>query len=494
MRRRPVGGGRPAGVEVVLVEDERAPRRAPAPEAAVPPAGARPELAGRRSRVRAAAVLALVGVLGVAGVLQTRHQAVVAAALERQPGLLRPLSAAPTERWALARVSVAGVGPRDVLVSTPDGRLHGVDPLVGEVRWSTEAAPAGGSSWCSVLHRTGDGAVVARAPRELAAAALVVCEQGRWVPGSLGSRVRVTTATTVDPATGAVLARRGLGGGLLVSDTVDGDLVHAWADLSGRVGVVRWDPWTGEERWTYRSDDRVTERRSNGVAVHHGAGTVTFVGSGTLTVDLATGSRVHRRGLGDGTAAERLPDGSVALRGADGTWTLIGADGARVALPGAPLLPTVGPDRAAPAPATPVPLLVRDGDRLVGVDPRGGEILWQVTAAAGRGVPGETRLLAQTSDTAVLATTERAWAVDLADGSERWRSPLLQLGRTEPLTDGTVVALAVPDGTGGGALVGVDLRSGDARWRLPLPAGTTGLRPAHGLVLVTSSDGVRAMG
>lgn len=500
MPRRSRDGGRAADVEVVLVEDEpeRTPARDPLASPDRPGAPVTRRRPGLGTRTRAVAVVAVLAVLGVAGVLQARQQAVVAAALEGHPGLLRPLHVLPTERWRLAEAWVAGLGERDVLVAAPDGLLRGVDPETGLPRWSAGEPPPGGSSWCTVLHRSPDGSGLTRVGGDVhRAATLAVCEQGRWSEGPLRSRVRLTTATVLDPATGAVLAERALDGGLLVSDVVGDDLLHAWADLSGRVSVVRWDPRTGEARWTFRSDRRVTERRSNGVTVHHGDGTLSFVGSGTLTVDVASGEQVDRPGAARAapTVVGHLADGAVVVRSVDGDGapvTQVRSDGAvRYTVEGDPLLPPI--QVGAPAPA--LLLLAADGDEVRAVDAATGQDLWQERLSRpGALRPADVTVLAELDGTAVLTDTVEAWAVQLTDGRERWRLPLADVTRLQPLTDGSVMALPVADGSPAGALVAVDVRSGVELWRTALPPGTEGVRPAHGLVIVESDDGITALG
>ncbi|WP_225754749.1 PQQ-binding-like beta-propeller repeat protein [Actinotalea sp. Marseille-Q4924] len=503
MRRPSRGAGRAADVEVVLVEDERVSDRAPrahaaATPAAGPPAERRPGFRPVVGRRRSVAVLAVVVLLGVAGVLQSRQQAVVAAALEAQPGLLRSVHVLPVEQWRLPGAWVAGLGERDVLVTTPDGPLQAVDPKTGAVRWDTGRPPPGGSVWCSALDRTPDGSALTRVPPDVRPAAFVVCEEGRWVAGRLGTRVRHTTATVHDAGTGAVVATREVDGGLLVSDVAGEDLLHAWADASGRVSVARWDPRTGAPRWTFRSEHRVTDRRSNGVAVHRGAGTVSFVGSGTVTVDLASGEERDR----PGTEAQRhpvvvghLPDGAaVVVRGGGvgASSAVVGTDGAtRWSGTGDPLLPEVRTGTAPPA------LLLHRSDRgtVVAVDPTTGSPLWESPLALrGPNDAADLRLLTEVGPVAVLTDTVEAWAVDLAGGRELWRLPLADVPRLHPLTDGTVVALPVQDGTPAGALLAVDGRSGAELWRTPLPDGTKGVRSAHGILLVESGDGITALG
>ncbi|EYR63478.1 hypothetical protein N866_20300, partial [Actinotalea ferrariae CF5-4] len=427
---------------------------------------------------------------------QARQQAVVAAALEASPGLLRPVHAAPSELWHLPGTWVAGTGERDVLVATPDGLLQGVEPETGRVRWGVDGPPPGGSSWCTVLHRTPDGTGITRTATGTRPAALALCEEGTWAAGLDGSRIRLTLARTLDPATGAVLAERALGGGLLVSDVVDGDLLHASADQAGFVSVARWDPWTGEPRWAFRSDRRITDRRSNGVQVHHGAGTLSFVGSSTLTLDLGSGRQVDRPG--DTPPADAvvgyLADGAAVLAGArDGgtTTRVLAPDGTlRYTTEGAPLLPSLRVGSAAGV------LLVRATDGGVrAVEAATGAPLWR-ERPSGRGPDraADLSVLAEVDATVVLTDAVEAWGVDLRTGRPAWRHALADVARLQPLTDGAVVVLPVQDGTPSGSLLAVEVRSGAELWRTPLAPGTKGVRPAHGLLLVESEDGITALG
>lgn len=493
MRRRPRDQAPPAVVEVVLVEDDAT----RVPDAAPSGSTAGPASAGQRRlgiRTRLVAVLGAMALLGAGGVLQARHQADVAAALARNPALVRPLHAPPVERWSVPDAWVSGVGETGVLVTSPDGRLRAIDPATGSVRWGS-AGSGDGSGWCGVLHPTPDGAGLTRTPTGAARATLAVCERGRWQLDGDGGRVRLTRATALDATTGAVLGERLLEGGLLLSDVVDGDLLHAWADAEGRVGVVRWDPRTGAARWEHRGDRRVTERRGNGARVLRGPGTVSFVGAGMLTVDLTTGrerAAPAQEGARDDVVG-RAGDATVVVRvdPADGgaRTQVVGPDGAvRLEVRGAALLPSVRVDAGAGVLLLPT----ADGD-VVGVDATTGSPLWD-GRPAWSGPAGEVTVLAELDGLAVLTDGAEATAVRLADGRERWRLPLAEVARLHAVTDGSVLALPLRDGTATGALVAVDVRTGTELWRTALPAGTKGVRPAHGLVLVETVEGVTALG
>jgi outer membrane protein assembly factor BamB len=400
MRRRSLDSGRTAEVEVVLVED-LAGEHATASGAGVPGPGAgsgppgvgRPPAApgGRRRHARtvgarAAAIVGALAVLGAVGLLQSREQAVVAETWGGGSPVLGPVHLPPAELWR-ADGRVAGLGEHHVLVATQDGLLHGIDPRGGDAVWSTVPPAADASSWCTVLHRTPDGVALIRSAAPGAPAVLAVCEHGWWVPTAPGERVRRTSATVVDPATGAVLAERELAGGLLVSDVVDGDLLHAWADRTGRIGAMRWEPWTGRVRWTFRSDDRVTGWRANGVSVRHGARTVTFVGSGTLTVDLVTGAAVDRPRGERVTRApvDAVPDVRVIARDdgaevrSDGAEAWARDAGAGTELWRVPLVPVGRLDPLTDGAVVVLP--VADGSphgTLVGMRVRSGDPLWRL--------------------------------------------------------------------------------------------------------------------
>lgn len=433
MRRRPRDHDPPAVVEVVLVEDGVPPEPGAAPPARRTTG---PRAAGQRRlgvRTRLAAVLGAMALLAAGGVLQARHEADVAAALARDPALVRPLHAPPGERWHVPDAWVSGVGESGVLVTSADGRLRAIEPATGRVQWSSGRSPDDGSGWCSVLHRAPDGSGLTRAPTADAPAVLAVCEHGRWLADGDGGRVRLTRATALDATTGTVLGERVLEGGLLLSDVVEGDLLHAWADAAGRVGVVRWDPGTGEVRWEHRGERRVTEQRGNGARVLRGPTTVTFVGAGTLTVDLASGR-------------ERV----AAVSG-------------------------------------------RARDDVVGAGAVAGALL-RGARASGAGLADGVTVLAELDGVAVLTDGTEAAALRLADGRELWRLPLVEVARLQAVTDGAVLALPLRDDTANGALVAVVVRTGTELWRTPLPAHTQGVRPAHGLVLVEAADGVTALG
>lgn len=505
MHRRRPDHGREAEVEVVLVEELPASGgvgRGHGPA----PAAREPGTARRRSRVvlgaRAVAVVAAVTLLGTAGVLQSRQEADAAAVRAGNPALVRPVHLEPVERWHLADAWVSGLGTTTVLATTPDGRLHALDPATGGVRWSSDHWPDDGSGWCSVLHPTPDGAGLTRTPTAAATAgpaALALCERGRWVRRADGGRDRLTTVTVLDVDSGAVRAERTLAGGLLYSDAVDGDLLHAWADAAGQVGVVRWDPWTGVARWQVDSDRRVTERRGNGARLYRDAGSVSFVGAGILSVDLASGR--ERQGPSAEPPREvvvgRVADAVVVVRGdpADGAarTRVLAAGGVVLDVPGTALLPEV---RAGADGADALLLRAPDGTGVQAFDASTGDVLWEEGAVSSGGGSAPV-VLAQLDGVAVLVDGAEVVAVDLVDGAERWRRPLAEVPRLRAVTDGSVIVLPVGDGAGAdgtGSLVAVEVRRGTELWRTPLPAGTRGVRPGHGLVLVETVDGVTALG
>ena len=258
---------------------------------------------------------------------------------------------------------------------------------------------------------------------------------------------------------------------------------------------------TGTARWTrtlpHPRDDRPQVS----------GGLVLLRGCGVLVLDTDDGSRRLRRddetgllGLAGAHVVSQVEDGLVAEpvdgrggltagsappyldTGIAGDLALAAADGSLVAfdLRGAPrhdewrtTLPGLGAHNDYLAAGG--QLVVRSDDgSLYRLDATTGEVRWRVLPPA----PdlGWEQVLAVDATTVVVATgvetatgSVTATALDLADGSPRWRRAFTAAPPSAPASPWPVAegVMAVPTARG---VLGVDLRSGRARWRLPAAA------------------------
>jgi outer membrane protein assembly factor BamB len=220
---------------------------------------------------------------------------------------------------------------------------------------------------------------------------------------------------------------------------------------------------TGERRWTWRPANAAC-------AVVAAAPTADAVRDNAVAVAFACpdGRRVSGLAVADGsvrwTWAPASPDASTELppRG-----TVPGGG-----LPGgyAPLLvPTAGG------------VLVNDGTT--------GLVLSMSGGRAGGLHPAGGRLAASAGPTALYLGDGTATAVDLALGRERWKVPLPAATTPVAVTvvDGVGFALVVPDRGGPARVVRYDLDTGVVAAERQVDDASTGLWPAAGTLLVTTT-------
>lgn len=333
-------------------------------------------------------------------------------------GFLQPYPVQPRAGWTI---------PVDRLW-TPSAGFRGGTPILGDVTASPHSYPgfralAAEDRWVLAVGDPYDewlvgvdaagGAATWQLPDDevLACAGvhdgLLVC-LGPTGDGSSAVQLR-------DPATGSVVRTAGPGGtGIAVAD---GAVVVHRAD-GADVHVEVRDLTTGERRAdvTLAGAYDPDTPQGDGVLVTERAGSVVLVRSVgyQFALDARTGTVL-------GQSLERLtdvrPDGWVTGYAEDGTVHAVGPDGQDVPLPG------TGTWTArvwAPASDVSVPLLsgsdAYDGeaDVLTAVDPASGEVLWTVA--------GADAVVAVVDRVAVAAAGRELVGVDLVTGEERWRT------------------------------------------------------------------------
>lgn len=112
----------------------------------------------------------------------------------------------------------------------------------------------------------------------------------------------------------------------------------------------------------------------------------------------------------------------------------------------------------------PVAVLTEGRERLSAVDLRTGELRWRVACSA------SPFALRRAGRILLVAAGECVSALDVANGELLWRARVPGRFSLAPAIDGDVVVLASATPGGGGALLGVDLFSGRARWERALEA------------------------
>lgn len=421
-------------------------------------------------------VLAVVALLGTQALLDARERAQVAAR-QRVDGVLRTVDAGlePTRRLAqdVAPVLFSGIRAGDLRIGPGSNPWEGPRTLVavdasGETVWETSLEDG---SWvpddaglgteyplclgagepaevvdCVVVDRTGSDPLTA--------------EDGSWVPGP----PQAGRLVSVDPATGEVRGERAVppltawGGDirLQVLASVTGDVltVTGWAPGTARDGTPLW---TTDLTLDAESLTPETLTYAPGIGVVRGhvlvqgdlGSWVLDAADGTMQFSGAAYVSVSRTGY---LVPPRTP---VELVDDDGRT--------RATLPGSPVMLGVD-DGSAPD----LEIVVTDERRLVGYDVTAAAEVWSLDLP--EWLDGTLVLL-----DGVLYGSDRdgVWAVDVATGLERWRTPahvLMEAGGV--LTDGrnlvTVAATldlleaGVVVAPGGGATAGTGAAGGTA--------------------------------
>ncbi|GIG39924.1 outer membrane protein assembly factor BamB family protein [Cellulomonas phragmiteti] len=434
---------------------------------------------GRRRWPWLVAALALaVGVAALATGVTERAARERADAFAALPGVVRPLEAAPVERWrttADGPTPVLGAAGAVVTVARTQGTwaVRSSDPTSGEVRWQVEVVAEAGSGFESVA--------VACAPGTDPAAVLIcLWNEPNVLYGSAGEStpyVPPTHVLALDPDDGATYGTWQIEGRLLGVTRHDDDLVVATGQRDRHVLVERRGSADGDVRWSWTSPGPLVD--SGGVraapALADGGSVVALVAVSTTVLDVRTGDVLEAGPPGRQILVGGLPDGGYVTWESAVGGTLRDPDGSvRGAVPALPS-PVVG-DGSVDA------LLLDAGNRALAVQPTDGAVTWAL--------PTSMTPVAVARGVVVMAGDATVGAVDGVDGRLLWEQRLAAEQRIRPLTDGLHVLTAEPDGADGHELVARGLRDGVEAWRVALPADLQGVAAVSGLVVVRTGTEV----
>lgn len=501
----------------------------------------------RRGRALLAGGIAVVVVLAVAAGAfvdaRLRFRDLVTA-----PGGVRSLAEKPAELWSVDvedPIASTLIEMPGVLAVVGGGKVQGLDPASGDVRWSVDVEPGascGPTSWLG----TGGPATtppsdplvcttVPENPADDARTATVVDRDGAVTTRELDPAARVL------PGPDGTLVRLDLVGdvpeprSLVVDKTGAAHLPKGFAAPDVTVRVE--DAATGEERWsetlpagrpdandcvTYHQDGdaapvpRLDVAGGLGASLQHGV--LEIEGCGVAAAFLPDGTRVDGPGddaddpvgVGSSSRFTALPDGGWVgpdTTDEDGWESALPHEvahlphGETVRLGGRALVPWATDGR------DPHLLLVRAGLNTVALstdEDDAGQALW--TARLLR----SSDLLVTASGTAVVVDELGALrAVDLGTGAERWSLDPQEIGLQGMFggvsssvfgayTDGDVLLLPVaadPQGAGSGLrLVAIDLGDGSVRWEIDQETPYTQIESVDGYLAQITQHGVVGLG
>ena len=451
----------------------------------------------RAGGVVAAAVAALVALGG--SVLADRHEDARLLSIAGRPGIVAPLDAPVTELWrgrGWIGSDLRDVGGRLVgVVSTPYAQVDVVslDPRTGTDVWRTPVGPA-------AVTRLWTRCVVPGAPyRRLPAAArpVAVCvavdDTGSTRQSAVGrlsypTRARVVAVDAVD---GTVLRDAPAPPSSQVA-AIGTDAVLAHVAPDGRVRVVRADPRTGAERWSFTTPDAASADAfgQRDVSVQT-AGDVIALDAGPTWVLSGDGGLLRSWGAppppGAGPPVDLLAAGGVLARtgvrtdqgwgtevvdlDAGGSWTARGS----------PVRPR--PDDGSLDDL--VLLQAGAAQTVLAHDRTTGDLRW--TRDLPYSVP-----IAVLDGRVVAADGDVVRAVDGRTGAPLWTARLDRPAQGAVVSDGRVVLVSAATDDGG-VLTAVGLDDGRTRW-------TTDVRHALFLFAVDgrlygwSARGLQALG
>lgn len=444
---------------------------------------AREAVRARRLRwVGLAVVAILVGAIVPARAIEARQDAARRVALAELGWVLPHIEGQLEEVWRSSGWTVAQTDELIVVQGPTEAAVRALDVATGSVLWERDGA-------CSPV----DVYASAHQDRYLTVDTLVCLPHGAYFQGPRESEIAFKVVA-VDVATGIDVGSLDIDGGLLMQDSVDGEVLLTFVDGEAAIGVIRWDPRFGEV-WSYRSapgvlpgdvpwaDGWVYERREGVLQL-----------TDDLALDLATGEQVTVPPLqasSPNVDVRLLPDGgSVELRfetSSDGGWLetarVLDADGSlRFEIDGTPGSPwqTDGSDAE-------VLTVIRPDGRVAGIDPGTGQARWSTASVAPAFV---------LEDVMVLVGSSGVLAIDVHDGEERWHAEEVPVWNGTAATDGDVVLVQSLDGAVP-ELVALDLRTGAEAWRIPI-SGVTGsywhLDHGGGNLLLFGDEEVVALG
>lgn len=484
-------GGDDDGVLVVLVEDDDLDPGGGAPLPGGPDDAA--EAARVRSRHRrrllaasaAGVLLAVTAVVGGAMALDEHRLRERRDALAALGVPLVDLAAPLDEVWRVEGESSPMALTDDVVVlQTPGGdmgspALVAVATATGERLWERGSPASSCSSWNPAWNVDGDVPSYTIASAQVGALGpepptWLVCVSGDY--WGLGASANAVTAVEVLALRdGEALATVEVDGAAVSMDLLGPDAVVLSVDGDGTLVATRMDLLTGESAWVVPlGKDGLDEE--GGFAgwwaeLRGGAWQLQGPDGTRLALDVATGAEREPDGaLTYSPALLDLPDGGrVEMRyevssSADGYGlgvehvAVIGPDGVeRFSHEGSLWSPWLTDGSMSDRVVVAEPGQV--ASELVALDVEDGHVLWrQAMTTWSWGV-------VQVDGVAVAAGAD-VRGVDLSTGEERWR---IEAGTSTVgyVTDGrrALAALTRPDGT---SLVAVDIASGEQVWSLPL--------------------------
>ncbi len=501
---------RPDLREVVLVEedDRDTADRGAAVDVVDRGEDARPQSArGSRPRPgrRRFAVGVVLGLLVTTGVVvDGARERALAARLADVPGLLAPLGPDVQELWRRPAGwgQLATVGG-DLVLGREDAsgvdELVGIDGATGQEQWVAGIPELSetGEIWCETF---GD----ADLRLTTAVACRVVPSQGREVFGRRldAPSPRGAALFVVDPRTGERVAERTLDSSYPTLESLGDDLVLVEVQDDGHVRATLTDPLSGQERWSFRSDDPLPTtgrlRETPFPVVRHGVLLLTGSTGWALSADGDLLGEWDLRGaqlpllggrpgtdtltvLPDGRFAVARPGAATAVPGRYGTVSATDStDG--FAIPGPVVQPVVDDGSAADVVVTAKAV---DGE-LTGQDAATGERLWTRPG----GIRGDALLLDRRL---ITVAGDAIVAVEPRTGEPLWSVPLGGQRAPRLLTDGHLV-LAGLQGGGTRELVAWGVDDGRERWRAPLPPDAEALRVVGDRLVAFSEEHVFALG
>ena len=434
----------------------------------------------------------------VVNVQAAREAAARQAALAGLPWVLPHMDGPLEEAWRTPGGWVVAE-TSEVLVTSPntgEGGLYGVNARTGETVWERPGSEQDTNCSGVVDYSGWEDDPVGFVPPE---PDLLMCVPwDAYGQDPLPTPDFAVEIVFLDVATGVPVSSVTLDGAVLLSESLDGDMVLSFVRSDAGMTVLRLDPHTGEVLWTYRSDPGVLPQ---GVFGSWSYGTVDGVlrinGEFDLSIALDDGTVVASSpsDTADPTVpVARLADGGTVEwaqepTGSDGTVRVLEPDGTvRFEFSGTPWWFGRADGSAADV------FLVQQGSvgagaqgsQVVALDAATGEKLWSLPDLGGMPIT--------LIDGVALTSGATAGAIDIRSGRQLWKLPMDQSVYVGALTDGELVLVPVRE-AGILRLVAVSVRTGVEAWRMPLPVGTSEVTSTlGGLVLAKTGTEIIAFG
>lgn len=486
------------GVEMVEMVEATEPDDAP-PDRTARSADAARRPARRRAlrRLGIAVIAVLVLAAVVVNVADARRDAARREALADLGWVMPAMDGPLDEVWRAPGGSILTQADGVVVTRSDDSdtTLRAVETATGTVLWERENANE--ECW-PVLDEAGQGPI----PRlAVSRPEMLMCIPfdafgSDGTPPAEGASIPVAF---VDLGTGAVQGRVTVDGQLVGQAEAGGEMLLISRRVEGAVGVLRVDPRSGRVAWTWTSGPRVLPVQAPGSwtwSLDEDGDVLQIDGVRSVAVSVDDGAEAEPgpgpRG-GTWTDTFRMASGQVVAAVHDLTTAgvridVLEADGTtRFEVDGSPWRIWFDdgslPDSVVVQQEHVAGALVEDV-ALTSFDLDTGEERWSVPDSYSQPV----FLL---EGTAIVAAESTVGALDAVAGEWLWLHPAAGDMAFDPLTDGEVVLVPVSDG--GRALAALDLRTGEERWRMPVPADAFGAHVAHdGTLLVTTGSEVVA--